>query len=587
MEEEKIQINIYQIDQNSDLFDDENKFEFLTNVVEAKGYSQQDLSFSVDGFLLKLFYNIKPQNPKWKKFLSPITNGGPITEQDKAWIESFIFLAQSNSDIYAITGGLGYFAIQEYINEDFGIDVISRLIKKEDKIIKATREKSVMGGILGSSKNFRKSYNLFENASFGKIYQELKASLDKDILKNKFGFQKRDLKKNSFCIAKASFKINKAITMDQLFEIVRGCEDLLKNNSPIAINNVEKIVKKRNQTLISRLEDALYNQLWQRYQLLNDYSIDFDLCHKEFDKYLTASRYVIKKSQSNENYLDNFEFEELNDIDELFIQIKQTEESPSNIDDFKKLISSVKIFSYDEDGNELTRGWLLHHIHGDVETEEKRYFYIDKNWYLIKDQFVNELNESCAQFIIDHPNDELTELWDYPNQSENAYNQNYLSKEKTLVLDKITPENIEACDILKWDDEYLFFYHVKAGFGNTMRDLCSQVLIAANRIKADKLDDKKYIKQIFKQMKSKSGSSDPYYKKVAEQVDEMTEEEFLLLFEKKFIFVLAIIDTSTRNRELKNMTEFGSNIAKFSLQELNKEMRGLDVPLEIAQIKKQ
>lgn len=442
MEEEKMQIGVYQIALDSDLFQDENKLDTLTQTIESKGYTQQKISDEIDGFSLKLLYGVKPQNPKWKKFLSQVTTDNqPISEVNKSWTESFILLAQNEDNIYAVTGGLGFFIIQDYINQDFGIDVISRLIKKEDKIIKATKEKSVVGGVIGSSKNFRKNYNLFENDSFGKIYQELKANLDKGILQSKFGFNQDDLKKDSFCIAKTSFRINKSITFEQLFEIIKGCEYLINNVDAIAINNVEKIVKKKNQILISNLENELFSQLWNRYQQPENYNIDFDLCHKEFEKYLTASKYIVKKNLSNKNFFDNFVFEELDNVDLLFSKIKEL-------------------------------------------------------------------------------------------------------------------------------DDTLFFYHVKAGFGNTMRDLCSQIIIAANRIKGSKLGDKKYLKKIYKQMKDKSSSTDEYYKKVAKQTESLTESEFLSLFDKNLIFILAVLDTGTSERNLNEIEKFKSNIAKFSLQEL-------------------
>lgn len=587
MEEEKIQICIYQITLDSDIFQDENQLDTLSQTIESKDYTQQEISEEIDGFSVKLFYGVKPQNPKWKKFLSQVvTDNRPISEANKSWTESFILLAQNEKNIYAVTGGLGFFTIQDYINQDFGIEVISRLIKKEDKIIKATKEKSVVGGVLGSSKNFRKNYNLFENDSFGKIYQELKANLDKGILQSKFGFNHGDLKKDSFCIAKTSFRINKSITFEQLFEIIKGCEYLIDNVDAIAINNVEKIVKKKNQTLISNLENELFSQLWNRHQNPEDYNIDFDLCHKEFEKYLTASKYIVKKNLSNKNFFDDFVFEELDNVDLLFSKIKELEDSPNNEQRFRELISSLKIYSYDENDEELTHGWLHHHIHGDVEINEKRYFFIDKSWYLIKEEFISELNEGCKHFISEHTNEGLTNKWDYPTQKENEYNQTYFEQENTLVIDKITPENIEPCDILKWDDETVFFYHVKAGFGNTMRDLCSQIIIAANRINGSKLGDKKYLKKIYKQMKDKSSSSDEYYKKVAKQTDSLTEDQFLSLFDKHLIFVLAVLDTGTNERSLSEIEKFKSNIAKFSLQELYKEMRSIDVALEIIQIKK-
>ena len=61
---------------------------------------------------------------------------------------------------------------------------------------------------------------------------------------------------------------------------------------------------------------------------------------------------------------------------------------------------------------------------------------------------------------------------------------------------------------------------------------------------------------------------------------------FLPLFqERKIVFVLAVQDRAKSVRTLeKNMADFDSNIAKFSLNELTQKMRNLDVAFEILQL---
>lgn len=253
MAEGKLQIGIYKIE--------EDHIVHIPSIISRKGFRQQELEREeISGFKLVLFYQKKPSDPKWKEFLCSLAKEGQaILDEKQSWAEGFILLLSDNSkkNLYAVTGGPGYFAIQDYIYEDFGIDVFSRLIKKEDKILKGTREKSFIGGILGTTKHFRKNFNLFETDSFGKIYQELKASLDKKSLVENLGFSEEDLKKGSVCIAKSSFKINKAISFDQLLSLIIGCEHILETKDPIPINNVQKISKNRNIALIQLLEDTL------------------------------------------------------------------------------------------------------------------------------------------------------------------------------------------------------------------------------------------------------------------------------------------------------------------------------------------
>ncbi len=605
MAEEKLQISVYKINNESDLFSENGShFSAITEHVKAKGFDSQNINNSNNDYQMRLFYKKNPLNPKWKGFLSTVVEDNQdILKTNQSWAESFVMILEKNStnNLYAVVGGLlGYHAVEDFIDDDFGVDILSRLITKEDKILKSVKEKSVMGGILGTTKFFRKNYNFFENDSFGKIYQELKTSLNKDILQSQFGFSLDDVKEESTCIAKSSFRINKSINLGQLFQVVNGCEYVLQNPNndpnlePISINNVEKVVKKRNQNLIENLEQTLFDQLWKKYNGEED-SFDFDLCHKEFEQYLTASKYIVRKNFSESNFFENFEFKELEAIDTLFEKIKELEDAPNNKEDFKNLIEELKIYSYGEEDQKypLTKGWVLHHIFGDVSVEDQKYFLIDNSWYKIKDIFIKELNDSCQSFIKNNHYDGLSNRWNYPADDENTYIQNYITENpkvsKVIVLDKITPNNIEPCDVLMWDDSNLYLFHVKASFGNTMRDLCSQIFIAANKIKHDLVSSGEYIGKIYDQLVSKKTSEDDYFKKIGKQTDRITKDEFINIIKtKKPIFILAVLDTAQTQRDLKiNVSDFGSSIAKFSLQELIKGMKGIDTDLRITQISKQ
>jgi len=492
----KIQINIYKIEEKSQ--------EEMAGIIESKGYTNQELELEeIDGYKLQIFYQKKDFNPKWKDYFRSIAKSDQAIMQDKvSSSEGFVLLLlkEKNESLYAVTGGLGYFAIQENIYNDFGIDIFSRIIKREDKILKATKEKSVMGSIIGTTKYFRNEFNLFETDSFGKIYQELKARLDKNVLTDKLGFKEDDIKRESGCVVKSSFKINKAITFKQLIKIINCLESILEGEQPISINNVKKLTKK-NILLLQKLEDELFNQLWERFEKLDD-SYSFDFCHKDFEKYLTASEYIVKKGSSRKNFFNDYKFDELLEIDDIFKELKKSNDNPSNKDEFRELIKYFKIYSFDEDGNELTRDSLQAHLLEDVTYNSMKYFHIDKIWYQIKDEFLDELNSSCKSFIINNMDKGLEKKWDLAHEDENNYNQKYIGEKNTIVLDKITSENIEPCDILRWDKKNLYLYHVKAGFGNTMRDLCSQIVISANRINHDLNSSKKYIKKIYAALRS-------------------------------------------------------------------------------------
>jgi uncharacterized protein (TIGR04141 family) len=319
----------------------------------------------------------------------------------------------------------------------------------------------------------------------------------------------------------------------------------------------------------------------------------FDLCHENFEKYLTASCYVVKKGQSSKNYFNEFVFDELENIDSLFEQIKKHGDDLDNKDAFKELIQSLRIFSYEDDdlNKESTSGLLFDHIFGDVSLGGKNYFLINNGWYRIKNDFVKGLNDFCNNFLRNNYNDELNKKWRYNGdtgkiEDEDTYNKSYIEDDNTLVLHKVTYENIEVCDVLKWNDKGIYLYFIKTSFGNTMRDLCSQVFISADRIARDINSSGTFIAGIYEKMKN-INSEDEYFGPISQQIQnkKISKDDFTKLFRKNRFFVVSILDTGKEERNMKDGFEkFNSNIAKFSFQELSRSMKGIDERLEITQI---
>ncbi len=549
-------------------------------------YSEQNLRTDkkeIDGFTLKLFYKKNFTTPSWKNFLQNLSEGDQDAVQYRASAsEAFILLLTKGDNIYALSGGAGYFALQSFIDTEFGVDVFSRLVKKEDKILKATKEVSLVGGVLGTSKHFRKTYNFFDNEAFGRIYQELNAALDKEVMKSEFDFPDEELKKDSICVAKSSLKFNKKFSIEQFIKIITGCEKIINERQPIIINDVVKLSAKSDKILISDLEEELLNHLFKRYQDPENSAIDFDLCHNDFEKYLTGTRYIARKPNQKSLYLDIDEGK-LDNIDDLFESIRSNPKAPNDLESFNKLVRNLNIDSYDADDNLQTSGRLLDHILGDIllEPAQRRYFLIDRKWYWVKDTFLEKLESECQNLIKTKPYTKIDKVWEV-DETENQYNSKYIESPNAIVLDKILAENIELCDILQWDEEHVYLCHVKKGFDNSMRELCSQINIAAQRLKIDLSGNKSFLKSVYSSLTAKIGGNE-YFDNVGKQTVQYSEDKFLELFEQKTpVFVLSVLDTS--DRPLQNIKDFNSTIAKYSLQTLALEMKSKDTEHKISQI---
>jgi len=576
---EKIPITLYKIK-------DSLEFDEIVEQIENNGYHRQEVQFSHSSFELVLLYSHTTPRVKWKDFFQAFVRyGEDILENQRTMTESYVFLMRSiaTESVYCATGGNGFFEVQDNIDCDFGISVISRLIKKDEKILKATKETKLSGGTYGETKYFRSSLNLYENENFGTFYQEVKTLLDRRILNEKLGFGDEDLKRDSLCIAKNSFKITKSLSLNDLLNVIEGCEEIISTIEPIEINRVKKLNRSSEKDLIKSLKSFLVYKLWKRYKESED-SYNFDLCHSEYEKYLTADSYRVFYRNYQNEYLENCTFDNLIYIDDLFTRMREPRINIPSIKKFSSILGDLKIQSFDENSSILTRGTFKSHIFADITFRSKRYFYMNDDFYVISDKFIQELNESCNSFI--NKNYHILQLhsWDSSLIDENEYNQKYLGNRNCLVLDKITPENIEFCDFLRWDNKRIYLYHVKKAFGNTMRDLCSQIYISANRYQQSKSDYYRFHRTVYKELSNKIGGN-KYFDSVGRQTDNITEEEFISLFrEREPEYVLLVRDVSTKKRTIKDMKKFNSNIAKFSLNELIKNMTKIGMYFSIAEI---
>lgn len=586
------QVNIYKINNETKITKEifpalaENDYEksqkTLKKLLKTDGtkYNPQKLNkVTIDNFQIYLYYRENPKSkPDWKDFLSEIVEDDQnILKKINNRHESFVmFLYETTTNnLYAICGGHGFFVIQDYIIDSFGIDVLSRIVdSKNKKIIAHAKELGVTGSILGITKHFRQNFNFYENNNFGNVYREITTYLDKDTIK-KVGLD-IDSNENALCLAKNSFKVNKSITFDTLIKIVEKCDYIIENvNVKIDVNNIKLVDNKKNSLLIQKLDKELFDFLWNLKGDKTEIS-NIDMAHKDFNNFLTATKFQFNKIILNERKYILTDI--INSISSL------TKES------FISRLRNGEIISYDENSEFLTRGKFLDHLILELEYEGNNYFFINGKWFVITSNFIDELNQTCFDFINNNYNDKLSKVWsktissrgDNLSYIEGDYNLTYKGELKTIVLDTLTPEGIEPCDILKYDDENIFLFHVKKGFNNSMRDLCSQVFISANRINEDiRSSDFTYLTEVHNKMSDS-----------AKYNNQISKDEFLNIFKngRKIVYVLSILDESVVENNLKDLDKLKaikSNIAKFSLKELMEKMMGRGFILEFCQIKRE
>lgn len=563
--DEKKVISIYKIDSQLEELnkDDKNAWENIQNTIINCKYNPEQLALKND-FLNKydrMCYKLKCQSPVgWKKYVeSFLENNLSISNSNTHSILLLLKPKAQTDDIFIIGfGNLAYFAIQKYIDTNFGLDILSRIIDPNSNIVKSAKGQNVVGSTQGQLSIYRQLHSLSDIEDFGRIFQELNASIKKEFLE-KFGIETDKDFKN--CCAKSSFQIRTSITSDTIEKYIDGCLEV-KTLPAQPINSSRQLDKKKDKDLIEKIKENAVKELWQK--IIDGENIE--ICHKDFDKYLNAESYKCVYKGNAEDISFNIYLKDLKDLFEI------------NEERFKIFLRLAKITSYDADNKPLTNDSLFNHLfieHDEIVGEKhQKYFILNGNVYKLENAFIDSLDNKIKNlknrdlFI-----ENTLESWS-KNNSETKFNELYLNKTGYIVVHPYKHKQIELCDIIKYNDKNLYLYFVKDDFKGTIRDLSYQVFNTAKIIENDKASNYKYLDEFYVAFK----------KAHADRIN-LCKDEFIKLFSKRITYVFAFRDEN--NKSLKEKPEsFGSNIAKFSLIDLVQKMNTIDNgSLKIEQIK--
>lgn len=504
-----------------------------------------------------VFYRYtKYSKPVWYGFL-PV-----VPEDEYASNPSFVCFFPFKENLFVITGGSGFDIIRSYVDYNFGIDVAVRLINEKSNIIHEIQEQDLIGNALSRTTQFKQNQTFFDVERFAKIYSKIVAEIDKKTLREKLGIT-IDFKENftgSNFESKTGFKLKKKVSFQDVYNLIGNINVLLNQKPSIELN---KVLRVREPEKKKELDNILLDNIDEYINGIKP-NFEFEFIHaKEKQKFINANTYLFKQGKIE------LSFESLDDLNnKLLIELASIE---NRRNDFRKYIFDGQLIGINESGKN-TKGKLISHIQTEiVDSTNKHYFRVNATWWHIKDTFISDVNRKASEIIkeIKSKKNYLNEVW-HSNESEGMYNQKFINKKNYIVLDKKLPENIELADILYFDDETIYLIHVKKGFDRNIRVLSSQINIAAMRLAHSIRDDKEYIVKLYKKLETSIKN-------------QYSKDEFLNLFEKKIVFVMAF-SSNTYNLE-NHIKEIKSSIAKYSLIDLFYTCSANNFELEIYLLK--
>jgi hypothetical protein len=486
-------------------------------------------------------------------------------------IPSILILINTKSGIFAIIGGAFYKYIIPFLDTSYGLNTYSRIMSPVQDEIITIKTRGVTGLRAGMSEQFKDNYRLMDYIKFGKIPTELKIRLSPETAELYFNQFLTNRSPNIILNISTGFNLNKKLSFQELGLLLEILEDIERKKANDFFSSYKEITNK--DIIANSLKPAIINELFnKRNDIVTKKVSNFDICYpNKIEDFYSADEYEIKLKEEKRKYKNIGRTNDKGEILRIILNYLNSENFDNNLTTFSEKIYSLYIYTYkNQNKSPIFKTALIYHLNTEINIEGLGTFiYLDSKWYKLREIFINEMNDRCFEILNanDLNNAVLNEEWEKKSskkrENESSYNDKY-DKQDYLVLDTISPDSIELADIVYVKNNTLYLCHVKYGFSTDLRELYSQIISSARRLKIDLKDENNnYLRAVYRSLKSKNKNR------------KLTEENFLNLFRRADnIKYVMCVTGHIKNRPLKkNIHKYKSNIAKLSLIQCYSEMR--------------
>ncbi len=409
---------------------------------------------------------------------------------------SCVLFAYNHKEMFAFCSGAGWHVIQKYIDQYFGLKVLIRLIPKDSPAITSAHNRGFTGTIAAQSINYRRNAKPREVIDFGKVCKDLAGRIQTEILQRRLNLQIDTTKKHINGNFKNSFRLRRKLSLQEILDLLDKITNFIDTEepyfnleewlgiSPLSETNQDKKLKNRAQ---NKLAETLYD--WANTVVPRPY-IDYFISNQDINLFNLANRFDIDIHgglQFHKSYPDFSDCEDLSEFINDYCNICEIEDPLQKRQIIIEGIKRALLTSSEQHGDdlpiELTRGKLFEHIHGEIWDEEthQALIILDGVWYRVYDGLKQRLNNELPGLI--RGRIIQTDLPHWGNTTEDEYIGQIVHNLQCCSLHKKRPlDNIEMCDVIRYENETLCLYHIKDSFNTTMRTLSAQVRSSATQL---------------------------------------------------------------------------------------------------------
>ena len=545
-------INVEKVEETISLKEDENINDIKSKIIEylrnciKKGRDNVLIS-DYDEFTLMLIKS--KRNPIWKNMVEYMINNGKIIEDidNKKIINestSYILFTIVDNKIYAMTGGRGANYISKFIEKNYGLYLIPKIVDKNNPIIRKVVENNITGNNLSTERITKNVTSVSMEDSLGSIYRELNIQVSKEIAK-KLGVSGIEDNKQISISSGDSVVIRKSISLEELKVILKTLSKLEEKEDNFILNYFVPIRKKGIK--LSYLKDIMIRSI------LNNELDKFQLVSDDISQYyFTSSKYILTKE--NESILVKTSPIEFKDIIDTLMDDKGRLYKTR----IEEALYQYELGTMDENGETvIVLDKIINLLRGCIEDENFCYYLLNGTWYVFEEHFFNKLDEKYKLLYdnIQTESEKVVEKFNLTKEANNEdmYNGMFIEDRKIITVHKHEIKFIELADLIFYDDDNIYLMCNKGEFnGEHVRDLENQINTSSKMIELVLRNDKNLIKQYYNDLNEK-------------EKEKIQQDDFLKLFNKQIVFIAGF------SKNYKRQTR--SPYAKYLLCELEKNLK--------------
>lgn len=384
---------------------------------------------------------------------------------------SFALFDYSQSNIYAVSCGLGHHCFKQFVLPDFGITFISKLIEEDSAAIRSMTSSTPTGLRISESHINRNVIAYHDERDIDSICDSLGLELDEkhlaslalEVRTDKYGKPKR-----TSADAKCTLKIKRSITLKKLDLLIQKLAEIDQLDANFALSSFQKISDKELSQL---LEDELIKNI--QHGELGYITITGD----EPERYYFGEHFSVRNLGDYNLCIGETPI----DIHSLVEDLRNT----YGLDDTvvrKMMTHSILAIQY-EAGKHPHSCKLREAMTASVQYKMNSFYLLWGEWYkfsaeskqYIDDQFdrIQVESQLKANEIV-HNFNLAKEL--YSVRTESQYNRALYANEKVVVSDTVCERNVEIADVICFSNDNLILFHNKQRFnGKGSRDVTHQI----------------------------------------------------------------------------------------------------------------